>query len=241
MTINSKVSWGKILLFYVIAFTLSALFNAGFLTAEYLKLTNGLIIKNWPFLPAGIGTLIAALIAFKFDRKLKRTITLLGNNISKNILISFVPTLVFTVLGIYNNSNINVHYYGLAFSFIALLYAVTEEIFWRSYLLDALRPLNKVIYTCTIGILWWAWHCRFHTSFDFTWFLLICIVSSFLLCQFANETKSFLTSAGLHSLIIVTTSDGEMTQTKTVGLCISILLWLIIGKFWKTNNIVEKN
>lgn len=241
MIVNPKLSWGKIFLFYAIAFAISGLFNSGFLSPQYQKLTDELIVKNWTFLPAGIGTLIAALIALKFDKKLKRTISLLGNNMVKNILISLVPILVFTTIGIYNNSKINEHLYGLAFSVIALLYAVTEEIFWRNYLLDALTALNKIIRNLTIGILWWAWHFRFDTTFDFTWFLLICIVSSFLLCQFANETKSYLTAAGLHSLIIITTSDGEMNQTKTIGLCISILLWLIIGKFWDTKKGNKEN
>jgi len=237
MAENSKISWGKLFLFYVIAFVLSGLFNSGLLTSHYQKITDGLIIKDWAFLPAGIGTFIAALIAFLWDRKLNRTITLFGNNSVKNIIISLVPVLVFTIIGVYNNSNVSTHYYGFSFSFIALLYALTEEIFWRGYLLDALRPLKKINYSLLIGIAWWAWHFRFNTSFDLTWFFLICIVSSFLLCQFADETKSYLTSAGLHSLIIITTSEGEMTQTKSIGLFISVGLWLIIGKFWKTKGI----
>ncbi|GAB3418820.1 CPBP family intramembrane glutamic endopeptidase [Niabella aquatica] len=194
---------------------------------------------NWPFLPAGIGTLIAAFVAFIFDRKLNRTITLLGNNKFKSIIISLIPALVFTVVGVSNNNNVNEHYYGFVFSFIALFYAVTEEIFWRGYLLDVLRPFKKVLYSLVIGIFWWAWHFRFDTSFDFTWFLIICIGSSFLLCQFANETKSYLTAAGLHSLIIITTSEGEMTHAKTIGLCVSVILWLIMGKFWKTKNMTQ--
>jgi len=233
MTIHSKVSWGRISLFYAIAFAISGLFNSGFLTPLYRKLTVGLIIESWSFIPAGIGTLVAALLAFKFDKRLKRSITLLGNDKMKNIVIAIVPAIVFTAIGLSNNNHINEHYYGFAFSLITLIYAVTEEIFWRSYLLDALRPINKFIYSLIIGILWWAWHFRFYTSFDFTVFLLICIVSSILLCQFANETKSYLTTAGLHSLIIMTTTEGEMTRPKITGLCISILLWLIIGRFWR--------
>jgi len=237
MAINSKIPWGRVFLFYAIAFSISGLFNSGYLAPLYQKLTNGLIIKNWSFLPAGIGTLVAALFAFRFDKSLNHTITLFGNSNIKNIVISFVPILVFATIGINNDSHMNEHSYGLAFSFIALIYAVTEEIFWRSYLLDVLRPANKIIYGLTIGTLWWAWHFRFNTSFDFTWFLLICIASTFLLCQFANETKSYLTAAALHSLIILTTMNGEMTKPKTIGSGISIGLWLFIGKYWKR----EKN
>lgn len=240
MTTDTKIYWGKIILFYAVAFIISELFNSGLLVPQYQEITNGLIIKNWAFLPAGIGTLIAAITAFVFDRKTMRTISLLGNHTVKNVFISLVPTFVFTTIGIYNKDNINEHYYGFAFALITLVYALTEEVFWRGYLLDALRPLKKVIYSLVIGVSWWAWHFRFNTSFDFTWFLLICIISSFLLCQFANETKSYLTAAGLHSLIIITTSEGEMTQNKVIGLCVSIGLWLLIGKFWKANNVLQR-
>ncbi len=233
MTTETKIHWGKIILFYTIAFTISGLFNSKLLTPQYQEITGGLIIKNWSFLPAGIGTLIAAIFAFVFDRKAIRTIDLLGNNSLRNVFISLVPAFVFTIIGIYNSGNVNEHYYGFVFAFIALLYALSEEIFWRGYLLDKLRPLKMIKYSLVIGVSWWAWHFRFSTSFDFTWFLLICIVSSFLLCQFANETKSYLTAAGLHSLIIITTSEGEITQNKVIGLCVSIGFWLIIGKFWK--------
>lgn len=237
MSIDLKTSWIRVLLFYAIAFSISGLFNSGYLTPLYQKLTDGLIIKNWSFLPAGIGTLVAALFAFKYDKNLNHTITLFGNSNVKNIIISLVPVLVFTTIGLKNDIQINEHSYGLAFSFIALFYAITEEIFWRSYLLDILRSTNKFIYSLIIGTLWWAWHFRFDTSFDFTWFLLICIAGTFLLCQFANETKSYLASAGLHSLIILTTSNGEMTKLKTIGLGISIILWLLIGKFWEKGKI----
>ncbi len=233
---NSQIDWVKIAIFYALAFSLSGIFNSGLLTTYYENWTNGILIQKWPFLPAGFGTLIAALLSFKFDRNLKRTVTLLGNNILKNISICLVPVLVFTVIGVSNNNAINVHYYGLSFSFVALLYGLSEEIFWRSYLLDSLRPLKKSSYSLVIGILWWAWHFRFANGFDFTGFLFICVASSFLLCQFANETKSYLTAAGLHSLIIVTTSEGEMTLAKTLSMCICIALWLLIGKLWKTKD-----
>ena len=239
MTADTKISWKKIFIFYAIAFIISGLFNSGVLTPCYQKLTTGLLIGNWAFLPAGAGTLIAALIAYRFDKKFKRTISLYGNNRLKNILIALVPAMVFTTTGLFNSNGINEHFYGFAFSCIALLYAVAEEIFWRGYLLDALRPLNRLIHSLVIGILWWGWHFRFSTGFDLTWFLLICLAGSFLLCRFADDTRSYLTAAGLHSLIIITTSGGEMPRTTTIGLCIVIITWLLIGKIWKTKEVVQ--
>ncbi len=240
-TLGSKIKWGRVVVFYAIAFALSGLFNSGLLTTLYQKITGGLLIVNWPFLPAGIGTLIAALLAFRFDRNLRSTISLLGNSPLKNIVISGVPLLVFTGVGVYNKNGVNPHSYGLAFAFTALLYAIAEEVFWRSYLLDTLRPLNKMVSSLIIGTLWWAWHFRFATPFDVTWFLLICIVSSFLLGQFANETKSFLTAAGLHSLLLISTSEGGMTNANVAGMLACIGIWVVIGKVWKTKQLSLTN
>jgi hypothetical protein len=66
---QTKTPWEKIILFYTIAFVVSGLFNSGLLTSQYKKITDGLLIRNWSFLPSGIGTLIAAIIAFVCDRK----------------------------------------------------------------------------------------------------------------------------------------------------------------------------
>lgn len=233
-TINTKVNWFNVSLYYIIAFVISAPFNSGLLSQNYQALTKGYLISNWTFLPAGIGTLIAALVAFYFDKRHTKTITIFGNNRFKNIAIALTPLLVFTIAGLTNEHQISNNYYGFVFASITLIYALTEEVFWRSYLQDALRPLGRNLSYFLIGISWWAWHFRFNSTFDWTAFLLICIGSTFLLGKFAEETKSFFTTAGLHSLIILTTTTGEMTNSKIIGGVITILIWLSIGKWWKT-------
>jgi uncharacterized protein len=224
---KKKVNLFYISSFYILALAISGLFNSGLLTQTYRTITAGYLIADWPFLPAGIGTLIAAILAFKFDKNLVRTVTLLGNDKLKNIAIALAPLLVFSIIG-YSNSR----YYGFVFSAVALIYAMTEEIFWRNYLKTALEPIGKNFSYLLIGIMWWAWHLRFNTTFDMTAFLLICIVSSYILCRFTENTKSFLTTAGLHSLIIITTT-GEFDNSKIIACAAVFLIWISIGKWWK--------
>ena len=233
-TKNSNVNWYFIALFYLIAFVISAPFNSGLFSKSYENLTQNYLISYWAFLPAGIGTFTAFLLALFFYKNYNRTITFFGNNRLRNLAIALTPLIVFTIAGLGNEHQLNNNYYGFVFAAVALIYALSEEIFWRGFLQDALRPIGKNLPYLIIGIFWWAWHFRFSTSFDFTTFLLICVGSAFLLGTFAEETKSFLSSAGLHSLIILITSNGAMTNSGIAGGAISLVIWLSIGKWWKT-------
>jgi len=233
-TKKSKVNWYYIALFYLIAFVISAPFNSGIFLKSFETLTQNYLISYWAFLPAGIGTLIAALLALFFNKNYIRTITLFGNNQLKNLAIALTPLIVFTIVGLANEHQLNNNYYGFAFAAVALSYALSEEIFWRGFLQDTLQPIGKTKSYLIIGIFWWAWHFRFNTTFDFTTFLIICIGSAFLLGKFAEETKSFLTSAGLHSLIILITTDGMTSNSGIAGGVITLIIWLSIGKWWKT-------
>jgi membrane protease YdiL (CAAX protease family) len=233
-TKNSKVNWYYIALFYLIAFVISAPFNSGVFSKSFETLTQNYLISDWAFLPAGIGTFIAAGLAFFLYKNYNRTITFFGNNQLRNLAIALTPLVVFTIAGLPNEHQLNNNYYGFAFAAVALIYALSEEIFWRGFLQDALRPMGKTKSYLIIGIFWWAWHFRFNTTFDFTTFLIICIGSAFLLGKFAEETKSFLTSAGLHSLIILITADGMSSNSRITGGVISLIIWLSIGKWWKT-------
>ncbi|MCW3083237.1 MAG: family intrarane metalloprotease [Bacteroidetes bacterium] len=225
-----KINWFLVSISYIIAFGISSLFNSGLLSAAYKNFTNGCLVSDRSFLPAGIGTLAAAGFAFYFDKNFFKTITFLGNDKLKNIAIALTPFVVFTITSLIQKGP------GPDFILFAvfLIYAVTEEIFWRGYLQDALRPLGKNISYAITGVLWWAWHFRFNTFFDWTTFLVVCVASAYLLGKFTEETKSFLTAAGLHSLIIITTSTGDLTNSKIIAGIITILAWLGIGKIGAT-------
>ncbi len=235
----SKVNWAYVVLYYIIAVLIAAPFNAGILSSWYSKLTENYLISEWAYLPACLGPLIAALIIFLLQKKHKRKITFLGNDILKNIFISLTPLIVFTIFGIENSQQKNNHFYGFVFAGLNLIYGIGEEIGWRGYLQDALGPLNKNIRFFLIGMMWWAWHLRFQNSFDWTIFVLVCIGGSFLIGKFANDTQSFFCAAGLHSLIIITTNSGAMTNSKLFAGVLVIIIWLVIGKFWKTKTIRE--
>lgn len=185
-----------------------------------------------PFFPAMLGTLIAAFVAFRIDKNLVRSITLWGNDKVKNLVIALVPLVVMTITGIENDLHLNAHTYALLISGITLLYAFSEEIFWRGYMINALAPLGWARNYFVLGLFWWAWHFNF-SFYGFTTFLLLVVISSFLIGKFVEGTKSYVTAAGLHSLIVTLTIGGnERPQLYAAGA--AIIVWMLIGRFWKT-------
>jgi len=228
-----NIKWHFVVVFYVVAFSLSGLFNSGFLNSYYQTLTKGYFISDLTYLPACLGTLIAALLVLLLDKFHIRTINFLGNSPLKNIATSITPILVFSLVGLDNNYKLNQHYFAFSFAAINLIYAVMEEIGWRGYLQDALRPLSEKYRFLLIGLLWWAWHFRYNTTFDFTVFPLICVAGSFLIGQFTEKSKSFFTAGAMHCLIILLTNSGEPTKDKMMAGGLTILIWVGIGKWWK--------
>lgn len=197
-------------------------------------ITKGYFISEYPYLPACLGTLAATIFVLFIDKSYKKTITFLGNFKLKNIIIAFTPVITFTIMGIDNTYGRNSHVFALYFALINLLYAVFEEIGWRGYLQDALRPLKQGYSFLIIGLLWWAWHFRYNTVFELIIFPLICIGGSFLIGLFTEKTKSYLTAGGLHCLIILLSDSGELTKEKMIASGLAILIWFGIGKFWNT-------
>ncbi len=230
-----KVKWLNIFIFYLLAFLIAAPFNSGFLVEAYRNITKNYLISSWGYLPAGFGTLVGTLIVLWLDKKHEKTITLLGNAPFKNITIAIIPLIVFTIIGLKNELLKNEHYYAFIFMVINLAYALAEEIGWRGYLQDALRPISSNFRYIFIGIFWWVWHFRFCSTFEITLFPVICITSAFILGKFVEQTKSSFTVAGLHSLIIILTNTGKLSISKITGAFITILIWFAIGYFFKLN------
>jgi membrane protease YdiL (CAAX protease family) len=232
---TGKINWKYILCFYGLAIILAFPFNA-FLTEDlHHRLTEGTIFYKSAFLPAGLATLIVGLLALRLDKTIVKEVTFLGQNRNKNIIIAFVPMLVFTISGLQNDNNINPHFFGLLISLTFLVYAFTEEIFWRGYLINAFRPLGRFKNYLLLGLLWWLWHIPFNFDNGFFSFFFLIVGGSLLIGKFAEATKSFLTTAGIHSIMNIG-SNTNWTKTFVIDLAIIFLAMFIIDKTWKNES-----
>lgn len=229
---TEKINWKYVIGFYVLAVILAYPFNA-FLTKEiHQKLTEGTIFYKSSFLPAGLVTLFVGLLALRFDKTVIKEVTFLGPGRIKNIIISLVPMVVFTISGLQNDINLNPNLFGFIISLTFLIYAFTEEIFWRGYLINALRPLGRLKNYVLLGLLWWIWHIPFGNNIEPIGFFIMIVGGSLLIAKFVEATKSFLTTAGIHSIMNIG-SNTDWTRMFLVDLTIIFVAMFIIDKTWK--------
>ena len=102
---------------------------------------------------------------------------------------------------------------------------------------NALEGLNKNIKYISIGIIWWIWHFRFDTQFDFFIFPLICIGGGILLGKLADDIKSILPVVAMHNVIILTTNSGNFGKNELIGIAFVVLGWIVIEQIWKRKKV----
>lgn len=222
------------LCFYTLAVLLAFPFNA-FLTEDFHhRLTDGTLLYKSVFLPAGLATLILGLIALQLDRTIVKEVTFLGLNKLKNVIIALVPLMVFTCSGLQNDFDINPNLFGFLISLVFLVYALSEEIFWRGYLMNALLPLGRFKNYLLVGLMWWLWHIPISSEYDNMKFFIMIVGGSFLIGKFVEATHSFLTTAGIHSMMNIG-SNINWTRTFVIDLIIIFALMYFIDKSWKNS------
>ena len=236
-----KIEWKYILLFILIAFGISFPIQQGYFSGLFQDFTKHTIFSQSEYLLAGFSTLVAALIVFLFHRNISNRITILGDDKTKNLLILILPIIAFSVSGLNNDFGMNKSIYGFAYALINTIYAFAEEYGWRRYLQNALEGLNKHLKYILIGVVWWIWHFRFDTPFDFFLFPLICIGGGFLLGKLADDLKSILPVVAMHTLIILVSNSGNFGRNEIMGIGIVILGWVVIEQVWKRKKAGKKS
>ncbi|MCJ7755780.1 MAG: CPBP family intramembrane metalloprotease [Thermoanaerobaculales bacterium] len=194
----SSVPWRWVFLYYAVALGLAIPFNLGWLDPWFDTNFPGTILARWPFLPAALGPATGALVARRFGPRPAQTTSLLGISASRTLITALIPLGLFSLVGL------RAGFYML----VALIYALGEEFGWRGFLADTLAPLRGPWSLAVISVLWWSWHLRLSTTFDFLVFPVIILVSSLVLGHAARTSGSVLVAAAMHALIIALTSSG---------------------------------
>jgi membrane protease YdiL (CAAX protease family) len=248
---NTSKSWKRILLFLLIAITISNIFRFDVfeLKSELEKLPTWIYILT-SILLEGSGVIIGALIIIPFLKKQRKTeISLFGTSKTKSLLMASIPILVLVVNGVKNDFEMNNHIYGLVASIGTLLYCIMEEYGWRGYLQEELKELKPWKKYLIIGFIWYLWHLTFLTKAslgDNLFFLGMMILGSWGIGQVAESTKSILASACFHMIIQIMMlnaliKDGIDGTEKIIILGISIVVWFVIIKKWEKESAVKKS
>jgi len=226
----ARVRWHYLMLYYAIALAASVPFNTGIIY-QWLNLQAAFPTawQSWLFVPAALGPLIAALVCYRLDRTTPRRIGLFGNDRVGSMLAALIPLIVFPIAGYVKGGARGLLYTVVAVC-IALLYSLGEEAGWRGYLQDALMPLSARKRYLLVGVLWWAWHCRFTNYFEWVVFPLIVIASAFVLGYVAEKTRSLLVVASMHAVIMLLTMNGSVSPAFGVAGVAIILGWILVGQ-----------
>ena len=240
------MNFKRLFIFLIIAISLSNIFRFDvFGTKQILeKLPNWIYLLCSVILEGG-GVFIGALIAIKLLRKERKPeITFFGTSQKKGLLMSIIPIVLLSIIGVKNEYGINENLYGFYAILISLIYAIMEEFGWRGYLQDEFRNLKPIKKYFLIGFIWYFWHLPFLTNTtikDNLFFLGMMIFGSWGIGLVAETTKSILASACFHLIINIMMynsliKNGLDGTQKLIILGISIVLWIIITEKWKKEN-----
>lgn len=240
---NAHINWKRVLLFLIIAISISNIFRFDIfeLKSELAKLPTWIFILSSVLLE-GSGVIIAALIAISLLKKKRTTeITLFGTSKSKSLMMTAIPIVILTVIGVKNDHNLNEHLYGFIAIIGTLVYCIMEEYGWRGYLQEEFKTLKPWKKYLLIGFLWYVWHLTFLTEAtisDNLFFFGMMVFGSWGIGQVVEATKSIISGACFHLIIQIMMfnalfKNGIDGLEKLIILGISVGLWFVIIKKWE--------
>ncbi|MEQ8625530.1 MAG: CPBP family intramembrane glutamic endopeptidase [Vicingaceae bacterium] len=243
---RNKISWKRIIVFFIIATAISSIFRFDIfeLKSELEKFPTWIYILITVLLE-GSGVIIGGLIALTLLKKKRETqISFFGTSKKKSLLMAAIPIIILTLIGVNNDFEMNLHLYGLMAITGTFIYCVMEEYGWRGYLQEELSSLKNWQKYLIIGILWYLWHLTFLTDAsvgDNLFFLAMMIFGSWGIGQVAESTKSILACACFHLIIQIMMFNALIKKgidgnEKLIILGVAVSLWFIIIKKWEKEN-----
>ena len=188
----------------------------------------------------GIAAIISLII---FRQTHRRTITFRGTSWSKSLAFYLVPILFAVAVGVpMPDGSIN-RLGTVALGLVTLFTILGEELGWRGFLQDALRPLSPLKRYVLIGVLWEFWHFTNRTTHgslkQIVLFLAIFypvgIILSWLIGEATERGKSLLIAVTLHAWFdIVVTFPGARTY---IALALSIIFWIVLLMRWNKDKV----
>lgn len=236
-----KTNWTAVIVFYVIACAFSWPFFAW----------RDLYSENWvnSNIPSAVRNLcvmwgpgVAAIVCFLVFRKTHiRTISLTGSSVLKSLLFFILPYIVWTIILFVNpDENTIKPTYLLQLVPFGFLMIIGEELGWRGFLQDALRPLKEWKRWLVLGLMWEFWHFTrgivngelHQIIFRKAIMIISVLILTYIIGKLTDKTKSLLIAITLHSWVNIQFEFAHINTHIAGG--ISILIWTIL--IWKWDN-----
>lgn len=235
----------RISIFYIIGITVSNVFRFDLLKLFKAKEPLSVLELFLTSILGAIGLLIGALISFyllKKERNLQYS--LFGTSLKWSLIMLIIPVILLAIFGVKNEHGLNSHYFGIIGGIATLIYCFFEEIGWRGYLQDELKPLKEWQRVLLIGFLWYLWHLSFITNQNFVdniYFLSWMIFGSWGIGKVLDLTKSILVATCFHMIINIMMFNSLMKNgidgtSKLLILGVSVSIWIFILIKWIREN-----
>lgn len=233
---SKKVNWLSVVVFYILACTISWPFfwwrdmNA----AGWAQWTAPNFLKTWCYM---WGPGIAAIICFLLFRKSHhKTISFFGSSVLKSIAFYVVPIIALAAVGV-QGQGMNPHLFPLIVGVLGFISILGEELGWRGFLQDALRPLPELWKYILIGIMWEFWHftnrmghgALVQIVIRVSIWIVALILVSFIMGRATERSKSVVIAVTLHAWIDILAEYNQAATYIVFGLAIPFWVYLL----WK--------
>lgn len=224
---KSKVNYIAIFTFFTVAVFLRFLTNK---TALLDNLNNDFL----QIILQGVGPAIGALVVFIVFKK-KPVLSLKGNYqnlLSPTLLYWGLPMILIWIVDYFTDEN-----FSLAGVFFILIYGLLEEIGWRGFLQQELKPLPKFLNILIVAVLWFIWHLNFDFTSSNLLFFFILLFGSWGIGLVADKTYSLIAVSAFHSLNNFFPELNSRTTIILIGLIAVWIVSLILRKYLSNRNL----
>lgn len=192
---------------------------------------------------------LAAFLCFWiFRRTHKRVITVAGSSLARSLLFYIIPLGAFALVGAPGQEGIFGHVLPLVIIGTSFLTVFGEELGWRGFLQDALRPLSPLQRYVLIGVLWEFWHFTNRIvgteMYQVSSVALVLAVSypavialSWLIGMAVERSRSLIVAHSIHLWVNLLFEFASWQTSVIFGL--TVIFWLFLLKTWPGENSIE--
>jgi membrane protease YdiL (CAAX protease family) len=238
-TTHSRVNYTEVIVYYILACAVSWPFFAWRdLYPESWK-TFDFEYKHMLYM---WGPACSALICFIIFRKShKRHIMFWGFSIWRSLLFYFLPLLLWGIMmQLFPTEHDMTPLALLKLAFTGFLMILGEELGWRGFLQDTLRPLSEPKRWIVLGVMWEMWHFTrglvnatpVEMLMRKSVMLASVMILAFIIGKLTERTRALMVAITLHAWFNIMFEFPAMHTFITMG--INVLIWFGLLYKWKS-------